>query len=117
MLALQRIVNTKNQCQWVTDMIRFISRKPESVSLCYCRFVVLVSTASPSKAVVIFFEDRMATSLARLSIRRTFATLTRNRLQPVTYSPEGAVTISYPTLRASPLLLQESIGKLSLINF
>ncbi|EJD04267.1 Clavaminate synthase-like protein [Fomitiporia mediterranea MF3/22] len=37
------------------------------------------------------------------------ATLTRSRLQPVTYSPEGAVTISYPTLQSSPLALQASI--------
>ncbi|KAL5535240.1 hypothetical protein ACEPAF_3334 [Sanghuangporus sanghuang] len=53
----------------------------------------------------------MAASSARAFLRRSLATLTRVPLQPVTYTPEGAVAISYPILQSSPLSLQTSIEK------
>ncbi|KAF8078252.1 Clavaminate synthase-like protein, partial [Lyophyllum atratum] len=46
--------------------------------------------------------------MARNIFSRTMATLMR-RLQAVQYTPEGAVTISYPTLVSSPLTLGASI--------
>jgi len=39
------------------------------------------------------------------------ASLTRCLQQHVTFTPEGAVSISYPTLVSSPLSLQTSIGE------
>ncbi|KAL5518676.1 hypothetical protein ACEPAH_359 [Sanghuangporus vaninii] len=53
----------------------------------------------------------MAASSARAFLRRSMTTLTRVRLQPVTYTPEGAVAISYPILQSSPLSLETSIEK------
>ncbi|KAF8898476.1 Clavaminate synthase-like protein [Infundibulicybe gibba] len=46
--------------------------------------------------------------MARNILLRNLATLTR-RIQPVSYTPEGAVVISYPTLISSPLSLTPSI--------
>ncbi|PFH54757.1 hypothetical protein AMATHDRAFT_185582 [Amanita thiersii Skay4041] len=44
----------------------------------------------------------------RTILSRTMATLTR-RMQPIEYTPEGAVSVSYPTLVSSPLTLGDSI--------
>ena len=51
----------------------------------------------------------MASTLARLSRWRTFATLTRN-FQPIQRTPEGAVIVSYEDLKARPQALRPSIG-------
>ncbi|KAI0320433.1 Clavaminate synthase-like protein [Amylostereum chailletii] len=46
----------------------------------------------------------------RRSLFRTMATVTRP-VEPITFTPEGAVSISYPTLVSSPLSLTASIDK------
>ncbi|EPQ61095.1 Clavaminate synthase-like protein [Gloeophyllum trabeum ATCC 11539] len=46
--------------------------------------------------------------LARNLLKRTMTTITR---QPVSYTADGAVSISYPTLVSDPLSLTESIEK------
>ena len=48
--------------------------------------------------------------MARYVITRTISSLTRQARQPVSFTPEGAVSISYPTLVSSPLSLQAAIG-------
>lgn len=47
--------------------------------------------------------------MARYVITRSMVSLTR-QMQPVSFTPEGVVSISYPTLVSSPLSLQASIG-------
>ncbi|KAH8120517.1 Clavaminate synthase-like protein [Phellopilus nigrolimitatus] len=55
----------------------------------------------------------MAATSARALLSRSMATLTRrvNYSQPINFTPEGAVSISYPSLQNSPLSLQLSIEK------
>lgn len=50
---------------------------------------------------------------ARKFFPRTLALLTKACSQSIMYTPEGAVSISYPTLKADPLSLRTSIGELS----
>jgi hypothetical protein len=51
--------------------------------------------------------------MARNVLYRSMAKLMARRVQPVAFTSEGAVSISYSTLVSSPLSLQASIGEFS----
>ncbi len=55
--------------------------------------------------IYVYYVDTMSRSIIRGIVSQV------RRMQTIEYTPEGAVTISYPTLVSSPLSLNSSIGQ------
>lgn len=97
---------------FVHVLLQFIaflgSPSPKSSRLSYPSSAILNSGAISSLCCCLLSHAK-AITMARHAITRSMVSLTR-QMQSVSFTPEGAVSISYPTLVSSPLSLQASVG-------